>query len=116
MFPESPGGVAAETEAMDTPHDMRSAQNTSTDSRPNASRRRPRVARAGTGVLAAVLSVYLVIRGAVELATVDPADAASYRQDWGGPSYLGVMLVHVGPGLLVLVLGAARLGRHRGLR
>ena len=50
------------------------------------------------------LAVFFVARGVVGLVRVDPADPGSYRQDWGGPTYVGVLLVHAGPGLLVVVL------------
>jgi hypothetical protein len=31
------------------------------------------------------------------------ADPSTYRNDWGGPSLLGVLLVHCGPGLVAAV-------------
>jgi hypothetical protein len=57
----------------------------------------------GIGVLA-VVAAFLVGRAVVEVVGVDPSDPASYRDDWGGPTYLGVMAVHAGPGVVVLVL------------
>ena len=42
---------------------------------------------------------------------IDFSDPATYRDDWGGPSLVGVLLVHCGPGLLVVVLGAVYLVR-----
>jgi uncharacterized membrane protein HdeD (DUF308 family) len=62
-----------------------------------------RLARRTAAALLVVIGVYLVARGVVEVLSVDPSDPASYRQDWGGPSYLGVVSVHAGPGLLVIV-------------
>lgn len=56
-----------------------------------------------------VLSLYLVGRAVVEVATVDPSRPGTYRQDWGGPHYLGVVLVHAGPGLLVVTMTARHL-------
>ncbi|MEZ5407707.1 MAG: hypothetical protein R2761_06765 [Acidimicrobiales bacterium] len=45
-------------------------------------------------------AAFALIRGLVELAVIDYADPASYRQDWGGPSLLGVLAIHSGPGLV----------------
>lgn len=62
-------------------------------------------------VLLAVIAVFLVARAVVEIATVDPARPESYEQDWGGTHYLGVMAVHAGPGLLILLSTALWLRR-----
>ena len=65
--------------------------------------------------LAVVIGTYFVVRAAVELVTVDYGDPASYRDDWGGPSLVGVLAVHCLPGLIALLLmawGWRRL-RHR---
>jgi hypothetical protein len=67
--------------------------------------------------LLVVIGVFLVVRAVVEVVSVDPGDPASYRQDWGGPSYAGVLLVHAGPGLLVVagtVWALVRWRRNRG--
>jgi hypothetical protein len=53
-------------------------------------------------VLLTVVALFLVGRAVAEVVGVDPSDPASYRDDWGGPTYLGVLAVHAGPGLLVL--------------
>jgi hypothetical protein len=60
-----------------------------------------------------VIAVYAVVRGGAELFLIDYGDPASYRQDWGGPSLPGVLAVHTGPGLAVLVWAFARLRRLR---
>jgi hypothetical protein len=80
-----------------------------------------RIARwAGIGLLALV-ATFLVGRAIAEVITVDPSDAPTYREDWGGPTYLGVLAVHAGPGLVVLAvlawwwLRAARMRRDRTL-
>lgn len=57
------------------------------------------LARAGA-VLVAVLAAYLVVRAVVEVAIVDPGAPHTYRTDWGGPSYAGVLAVHCIPGVL----------------
>ena len=58
-----------------------------------------------------MLALYLVGRGAVEVVLVDRGRPQTYRQDWGGPHYVGVLLVHTGPGAGVLALSAVRLRR-----
>jgi hypothetical protein len=70
-----------------------------------------RVARIGAAALTALAALFLVARAVVELATVDLGRPASYRDDWGGPTYVGVIVVHAGPGVLVLVLGLVWLRR-----
>lgn len=50
-----------------------------------------------TGV---VLGSYLIARAVAEPFVIDMTDPATYRNDWGGPSLLGVLAVHCGPGLL----------------
>ena len=62
-----------------------------------------------------VLAVYLVGRGVVEIFILDPSRPETYRQDWGGPHYVGVLAVHSGPGVVVLALAARRL-RQRSRR
>ena len=63
-----------------------------------------RAGRAVVGVLLVLVGAFFVGRGVVEVLTLDPRHPESFRDDWGGPSYLGVLLVHTGPGLLALVL------------
>jgi hypothetical protein len=53
--------------------------------------------------LTLLLAVYLVGRAVVEVVTVHPGDPVSYRDDWGGPTYAGVLAVHALPGVLVVV-------------
>jgi hypothetical protein len=62
--------------------------------------------RFGFLTVAGLLGAYLVVRGIAEFFTIDYADPASYRLDWGGPSLAGVLVVHSGPGIAIL-LGAA---------
>ena len=63
-------------------------------------------------VVAGVIALYAVVRGVAELFQIDYGNPASNRQDWGGPSLAGVLAVHAGPGLAVL-LGAFILLRRR---
>lgn len=67
---------------------------------PRAGRRILRVV--GIGLVAAI-GLYFVARAIAEFWTVDFSDPSSYADDWGGPSLIGVLLVHSGPGLLVIV-------------
>ena len=65
-------------------------------------------------VVAYLVGAYFVFRAIVELVTIDYSDAASYEDDWGGPSLVGVLAVHCLPGVIALALmiwGARRLRR-----
>ena len=64
-------------------------------------------------VLALVLGVFLIWRAIVEPFTIDFGDPATYRNDWGGPSLPGVLAVHMGPGLLALILMIVAIIRRR---
>jgi predicted transporter len=63
--------------------------------------------------LTILLGLYFVVRAVVEPFVIDINDPASYRDDWGGPSLLGVLAVHCGPGLLALVAFCLVLLRRR---
>jgi hypothetical protein len=63
--------------------------------------------------LAVAVGAFLVGRAVVVAVHDVPTRPATYRNDWGGPHYAGVMLVHVGPGVLVLLLTSWWLMRHR---
>jgi hypothetical protein len=65
-------------------------------------------------VVLLLVGLFLVARAVVEVVSVDPGDPSTYRDDWGGPTYAGVLLVHAGPGLLVLGVTALLLWRRRG--
>ena len=70
-----------------------------------------------TALLAgAVLAVYLVGRGIVELFVINYHDPSSYRKDWGGPSLAGVLAVHTGPALLIIGALLVRMLRHRNAK
>jgi hypothetical protein len=58
-----------------------------------------------------LIGLFLVARAVVEVVSLDPGQPATYRDDWGGPTYAGVLLVHAGPGLLVLGTTALLLWR-----
>ena len=66
-------------------------------------------------VFAYLVGTYFVVRAIVEVVTIDYGDAASYEDDWGGPSLVGVLAVHCLPGVIALALmiwGARRLRRN----
>lgn len=67
--------------------------------------------RAVLYIVSGVLGGYLVIRAIVEPFVIDFGDPATYANDWGGPSLLGVLAVHCGPGLVVLGIVVALLVR-----
>jgi hypothetical protein len=56
---------------------------------------------AGIGV---VVGLYLIARAIAEPFVIDMSDPSTYRNDWGGPSLAGVLLVHCAPGLISAIL------------
>ncbi len=48
-----------------------------------------------------VFGLYLTGRAVAEPFVIHWGDAASYRNDWGGPSLIGVLAVHCIPGLIL---------------
>lgn len=67
-----------------------------------------RWARATGRGLLVLIGVYLVLRALVEPFLINPFRPQSYRLDWGGPHYLGVLLVHCGPGIAMAGLALRR--------
>jgi len=63
-----------------------------------------------------VLGLFFLVRAIAELVVIDFSDPATYRDDWGGPSLAGVLLVHCGLGLLVVALGAVHVVRRQKRR
>jgi hypothetical protein len=59
-------------------------------------------------ILGYVLGTYLIGRALVEPFIMDYGNPATYRQLWGGPTVVGVMAVHMLPG----VIAAALMYRH----
>jgi hypothetical protein len=72
--------------------------------------------RKAAAVLGLIAGIYLIGRAVVEAFTIDISDPASYRDDWGGPSLLGVLAVHSGPGLLAAAAIVTVLLRRRSRR
>lgn len=66
-------------------------------------------------VLGVLAGGYLILRALAEPFVIDVTDPATYRDDWGGPSLAGVLLVHCGPGVLAALL-VIRWVRGRGAR
>jgi hypothetical protein len=49
-------------------------------------------------ILGAIVAAFLIVRAIVEVLTLHYSDLSSYEHDWGGPSVIGVLLVHCLPG------------------
>jgi len=64
-------------------------------------------------VVGLALGLYLVVRAIAEPFVIDMSDPATYRNDWGGPSLPGVLLVHCGPGVVAAIAIAMALIRRR---
>jgi hypothetical protein len=63
-----------------------------------------------------LLAVYLVVRGIVEFFVIDYSRPETYHDLWGGPSLAGVLAVHSGPGLAILIFVGVYLYRWRARR
>lgn len=74
-------------------------------------RLRPRTMRYLGLALGGTLAAYLVIRGVGELWLIDFDQPDTYRNDWGGPSLVGVLTVHTGPAVVIVIASLVRL-RH----
>ncbi|HET6685623.1 MAG TPA: hypothetical protein VFH02_03750 [Jiangellaceae bacterium] len=55
-------------------------------------------------VLGAVLGIFLIVRAITEPFVIDMSDPATYRDDWGGPTLVGVLAVHMLPGLIAAIV------------
>jgi hypothetical protein len=51
-------------------------------------------------VLGVIVALYFIARAVAEPFVIDVTDPATYAGDWGGPSLIGVLAVHCGPGVL----------------
>jgi hypothetical protein len=67
-------------------------------------------------LLGLVLGVFLIVRAVAEPFAIDFNDPTTYQNDWGGPSLAGVLAVHIGPGLLALILIITAIVRRRARR
>jgi hypothetical protein len=65
------------------------------------------------GLVGLALGLFFIVRAVAEPFVIDMSDPATYRNDWGGPSLLGVLLVHCGPGVLAAIAIAMALIRRR---
>jgi len=63
-----------------------------------------------------LLALFLVVRAIVEFFVLDYSRPETYRDLWGGPSLAGVLAVHSGPGLLILIFAGVYLYRWRQAR
>lgn len=62
------------------------------------------------------LGLFFIVRAVAEPFVIDLSDPATYRNDWGGPSLFGVLLVHCGPGVVAAVAIVMVLFRRRSSR
>lgn len=67
-------------------------------------------------VIVWVIGAYFVLRAVAEPFLIDLSDPSSYRNDWGGPSLPGVLIVHCVPGLIAAGTMTAAIMRHRTKR
>jgi hypothetical protein len=67
-------------------------------------------------IVGAVVAAFLIVRAIVEVLTLHYSDPTSYQHDWGGPSVIGVVLVHCLPGVIaaVAVILVMRRSRAKG--
>ena len=67
-------------------------------------------------ILGAIVATFLIVRAIVEVLTLHHSDPSSYEHDWGGPSVIGVLLVHCLPGVIaaVAVILVIRRSRPKG--
>jgi hypothetical protein len=63
-----------------------------------------------------VMALFLVVRGIAEPFVIDVNDPGSYRNDWGGPSLVGVLAVHSGPAVAILLAALFYVRRSGGRR
>jgi hypothetical protein len=64
-------------------------------------------------VVGLVVGLYFVARAIAEPFVIDATNPATYENDWGGPSLLGVLTVHCGPGVIAAALMAWALLRRQ---
>jgi hypothetical protein len=72
--------------------------------------------RKAAGILGLALGLFFIVRAVAEPFAINMSDPATYRNDWGGPSLIGVLLVHMGPGVIAAVAIAMLLIRRSSRR
>lgn len=68
------------------------------------------------GALLWFAGAYFVGRAVLEPFVIDLNDPATYQNDWGGPTLIGVLIVHCGLGVIAAGLMAWRLMRRSSRR
>jgi drug/metabolite transporter superfamily protein YnfA len=63
-------------------------------------------------LFAFVVGGFFIVRALMEPFVIDFSDPSSYENDWGGPSLIGVLLVHMGPGIIAAIVLIAALRRN----
>jgi hypothetical protein len=72
--------------------------------------------RKAGAIVGLAIGLYFIVRAVAEPFVIDMSDPATYRNNWGGPSLIGVLLVHVGPGVIAAVTIAMLLIRRSSRR
>jgi hypothetical protein len=67
--------------------------------------------RKALSIVGLLIGLYLIGRAIAEPFVIDVTDPATYRDDWGGPSLAGMLVVHCGPGIVAALIIAAVLVR-----
>jgi hypothetical protein len=62
-------------------------------------------------VIGYLLGIFLIFRTIAEPFVIDLGNPETYKHDWGGPMLVGVLAVHMLPGILALVLIVIHLKR-----
>ena len=55
-------------------------------------------------VLGYLLGIYLILRACVEPFIINYDHPESYKKSWGGPTLIGVLAIHILPGVISLAL------------
>ena len=67
-------------------------------------------------VLGVIVALFFIVRAVAEPFVIDVTDPSTYAGDWGGPSLIGVLAVHCGPGVLAAMFLYGALVRWRRRR
>jgi hypothetical protein len=65
-------------------------------------------------VVGITVAIFFIVRAVLELLTIDYSDSSTYADDWGGPSLVGVLVVHCLPGVLAAIALVVVWRRFRG--
>jgi hypothetical protein len=69
--------------------------------------------RKAAWALGVFIAAFFIVRAIIEVFAIDYSDPSSYADDWGGPSLVGVLLVHCLPGVIAAIVLVAAWRRAR---